>query len=593
MLFLDYETFSATDIKAGAYRYCEDPLFEVLLCAWSNDGKTVHLAEGEDEIRAIPGLFDDNVVKIAHNAEFERIVTSALRGVKYADPKSFVCTMVLAAANGYPQKLGKLAVAVGAEEKDTAGTRLINTFCRPNRGKRIMPSDKPIQWAEFKAYCVQDVRTLIDVWHRIPHELTPTEQQVRLADQAINDRGIKVDLELAARAVEAALENEAEQKAEVTALTGVENPGSTQQLLAWFKKQGVAVEDMKAETVQAALDHALLTTEQERVLELRQDLALVASKKYSTALNSTCADGRLRGSLRFYGAHTGRWSGRGVQLHNLPRAAVADPDRAILDLLLGNGADAETLKGLVRPLFVGPFSVVDYGQIEARIIAWLAGEKWMLDAFAAKKDLYVETAERMGPQYDRRDGKIATLALGFQGGVNSLRVMGATGTDDELKPIVYSWRDSAPRIVRFWQGLNDAFISGGRIGRLRVERKGDVRRIILPSGRALTYRGVKIEQGQRGPRITFADPRGFRQDTYGGRLTENATQAAARDVLAEALVRLESRGFPVASHVHDEVLAESEDLASVVSIMCEPPEWATGLPIDADGMVTLRYRKLD
>jgi DNA polymerase len=594
ILFLDYETYSATDIKHGVYKYCEDPTFEILMCAWSDDGENVHLALGEHEIKLIPGLFDSRVKKIAHNAPFERIVTSWLLGMDgYLPPEDFIDTMTLAAGNGYPKTLAKLAVALGAEPKDEAGTRLINLFCRPQRGKRIRPEDKPDLWRQFGDYCIQDVRTLIDVWNRLPHRLTNMEERVWLVDQRINDRGIKVDLELAEKAVEAATQNEIEQKAEVRAITDVGNPGSTQQLSGWFRENGLQIKDMKAETVTKALEKPNLKPDHRRVLELRQDLALVASKKYLAALNSTCSDGRLRGSLRFYGAHTGRWSGRGVQLHNLPRASVPDADSAILDLLLGNGADAETLKGLVRPLFVGPFSVVDFSAIEARVIAWLAGEQWMLDAFYRGDDLYVETARRLGPNYERKDGKVATLALGYQGGVNSLRVMGATGTDAELKRIVYRWRDAAPMIVAFWADLQKAFTRGGTAGRLVVERDDRVRRIILPSGRALTYRGVHLTQGPRGSRIVFDDPRGFKQDTYGGRLAENATQAVARDVLAEALVRLDDKGFPVASHVHDEVLVESEDLKTIEEIVCESPAWADGLPLDAEGFVTERYRKGD
>lgn len=605
MLWLDYETYSSTDIDAGVYAYCEDPTFDAMMCGWTTDQVNYHLAVGEREISKIPGLFDSRVKKVAQNAPFERIVTSTIAGMPvgtYFPPEDYIDTLILAAGNGYPKGLDKMAKALGAEPKDTAGTALINFFCKPYRGQRRMPKDHPEKWKQFKDYCVQDVRTLVDVWNRLPHDLPPMEQRVWLADQTINDRGIKVDLALARKAVVAAEENEAAQRREVIQLTGVVNPGSTQQLTKWFKDNGLVMPNMKAETVEAMLNRPQ-RLDVRRVLELRQDLALVASKKYLAALRSTNSDGRLRGTLRFYGAHTGRWSGRGVQLHNLPRLSfskvvgdeeeydMAAQEAAILDLMMGLGASPEDLKRLVRPLFLGPFAIVDLSAIEARIIAWLAGEEWMLKAFREGKDLYVETAHRLGPKYKRKDGKVATLALGYQGAVNSLRVMGATGTDEELKAIVWKWRAAAPKIVAFWARLNAAFITGGRAGRITVVKEGNTRRVILPSGRVLTYRGVRVVQGDYGPRILFDDPRGFVQDTYGGRLAENVTQATARDVLAEIIVRLEDAGFRVASHVHDEALVETQDLAAVERIACEVPDWATGLPLDASGFVSDRYRK--
>lgn len=596
LLFLDLETFSSTDLKnAGVYRYTEDPTFEILMCAWTRDRVNYHIAVGEKEILQIPGLFTDTIV--AHNAAFERICLSTLEGVRYHDPKRYVDTMAIAAANGLPKSLDALAKALGVEAKDSAGTRLINTFSKPNRGKRIMPSDKPEAWEEFKDYCVQDVKVLVQCYEAMDDRRTPTEKTLFLVDQAINDRGIPVDIRLAQLAVDQADVNTVRQREEFTLLTGVDNPGSVQQVLKWFEEDGYPLPDMTKETV---AEHLGRTGDpiRERVLELRQDLALAANKKYVAALNMACQDGRVRGTLGYHGAHTGRWAGRGVQLQNLPSLSFTDEDgewdelaekQAIADLFEGRDVDATTLKKLVRPMFLGPFTVADYSAIEARVLAWLAGEMWALQAFREGRDLYVETAKRLGSKYTRKHGKVAVLALGYQGAVNSLRVMGAEGDDDELVVLVKAWRKANPKIVRFWYRMDDAFWEGGRVGRfVRVEVHGKDRHIVLPSGRRLIYRDVRRSKDGR---LSFQDPRGFRQDTYGGRLTENVTQATARDLLAEALILLEQAGVPVVAHVHDEVVAETEEKGKVVRLMTKNPKWADGLPLNAEGFVTERYRK--
>jgi len=262
---------------------------------------------------------------------------------------------------------------------------------------------------------------------------------------------------------------------------------------------------------------------------------------------------------------------------------------ALAKIFASEWVDATTLKKLVRAMFLGPMTVADYSAIEARVLAWLAGEEWALRAFRRGEDIYVAQAKRLGPQFKRKDGKVATLALGFQGAVNSLRVMGGTGTDQELLVLVKAWRKANKHIVRFWYRMEDAFWEGGRVGEfMRVEVHGDERHVVLPSGRKLIYRDVR--QSADG-KLSFWDPRGFRQDTYGGRLTENATQATARDLLAEALLLLEEAGIPVVSHVHDEVLAETTDSERVVGLMTRVPRWAPGLPLDAQADVMDRYRK--
>ena len=585
------------------------------MAAYSVDGGPVEYVEGEDAVLRVPGLFDAGVLKVAHNAQFERVVLSEaarraglLAEGEFMDPREWDDTMALAAEWGLPLDLAGLAEWLGGAKKDSAGTLLINFFSKPNRRReRNLPESAPEKWEAFAAYCRQDVVALRGIWRAIPSWPTETEREVWLADQRINDRGVKVDVRLATAAEEAAGDNRLAQEVEMSMLTGLDNPGSTVQLLGWLRANGVDVLDVTKETVERALARDDLTTTQRRVLELRQELALVASKKFTSVLAGVSRDGRLRGQFRFYGAHTGRWSGRGVQLHNLPRLGFPDDataNAAIVDVLGGFGADAETLKRLVRPLLLGPFTVVDYSAIEARVLAWLAGEEWALEAFREGRDLYVETADRMtaevahgGRAFTRKDGKVAVLALGYNGGVNSLRAMGAEGADAELQVIVDLWRRANPSIVSFWRELGEAFMHGGTAGKVSVQTDGDVRHILLPSGRSLVYRGfaVRTEDSQFGPRrvATFRDVRrgGARVKTYGGRLAENVTQAVARDVLAEALLRIPQT---VVGHVHDEILVEvvaKHSVQSVAAAMTEPISWARGLPLGAAGFTTDRYRK--
>ena len=379
-LYIDIETYSTTDIKRGVYRYSEDPEFLVLMAAWAIDDDPTQVAIGHEEIAAIPHLLDGSnvVVRVAHNAQFERVCLSRLASLpvgSYLPPEAWEDTMALMAEWGYPQSLEDGAKALGAEPKDGAGKDLIRWFCQPARnGKRRLPEDHPEKWAAFVEYCRQDVDTMRDMHKRLlaKHGAWPTEQerQVWIADQKVNDRGITVDLELAAHAVEAASANTEEAKAEARAITGVENPNSPAQLLGWF---GGLVPDLKAGTVRDALARDDLTADQRRVLELRQGMALTAHKKFQVALDAASPDGRLRGGFRFFGAHTGRWAGRGLQFQNMPRAGFeseVEQDAALLDLRLGLGADPHTLKALVRPMLVGPFTVCDYSAIGR---AWSPG----------------------------------------------------------------------------------------------------------------------------------------------------------------------------------------------------------------------------
>ena len=616
-LYIDIETYSRVDLKqSNVYRYVEDPDFQFLMAWYAIDDGDLQVALTAEEIYCIPGLWDDSVEKVAHNAPFERICFSQLgRGFYECEPDGFLSpwpwtdTMALAGEHGYPRKLEKLAQALGGELKDGAGTALINFFCKPNRkGERNLPEDHPEKWQQFLDYGRQDVVTLRDIHRKLKGWPNPAEKRAYMADQIINDTGLQVDVELAKVALTVSEKNRQQQEAEVTALTGVDNPGSNPQMMAWFRSVGFPMPNLQKETVEEKLAQAEDPTVR-RVLELRQELALVAAKKYSAALNRVNHDGRLRGAFTFFGAHTGRWTSQGVQVQNLPSATIKPHDghddvdaaigAAVVDLFMGADMDAHTMKALVRNMFTGPFTVVDYAAIEARVIAWVAGEEWALQAFRDGRDIYVETAERMGGM-TRKEGKVAVLALGYNGGINSLRAMGAEGSDNQLQKLVYQWRDANENIVYLWKELEDAFKrgNGATAGNLRVESDGKDRMIVLPSGRAITYHnvGTRVQQTQYGAKrvITFDDPAFYpaKGTTYGGRLSENITQAIARDILSEALVRLVERGHKVVGHVHDEILVEGfSSVEDITKIMIEQPTWADGLPLSAEGFTCPRYRK--
>lgn len=616
ILWLDIETRSRVDLKkSNVYRYVEDPDFKILMCAWSLNDSPVEIVTDQEDIRDIPGLLDPETIIVAHNAAFERICFSQFAGLpvgEYLPASRFICTMALAALGGYPRKLEDLAKGLGVAAKDAAGTVLINFFCKPNRkGEFNSPEDNPEKWQQFLDYCVQDVIVLREV-HRVLDDkglfdLTPMEREIYNVDQKINDGGAEVDLEMAELAVEASDNNRMIQELRISEISGIHNPGSGPQMTEWLASKGVKTPNLQKDTVTKLLKEATDPVVRE-VLELRQEIALVAAKKYTAATDRLNSDDRLRGTFQYFGAHTGRWSGRGVQLQNLPSASLdkdhEQPDlliaNTILDLKLTGEADANTLKALVRSMFVGPFTVVDYAAIEARVLAWLAGEKWALEAFRAGRDIYVETAERMGQGMTRKEGKVAVLALGYNGGTGSLEAMGAEGSEEQLRFLVNQWRDANTRITAMWPIMEESFKHGGSVGKYITIRKDKRDRIVvLPSGREIIYHDVRgrreIDQwGRDRLRLSYLDPQvpGYRKDTYGGRLTENVTQAVARDILAEAMVRLDKQGYEIALHVHDEIgVAGTHPIDVISQIMSVDPGWAKGLPLDAEGYHCPRYRK--
>lgn len=607
ILYLDTESRCELDIrKTNAYRYVEHPSFDLLMIAWALDDEPVRLADTPaDLFDVIPDLVDGAVsgkyLLLAHNSGFDRVAISSFLGMPvghYLDPELWDDSMVRAANAGYPQGLDKLGKALGVKPKDSAGTLLINTFSKPNRkGGWNDSTTHSEKWEDFGRYCVNDVETMREACAFLPAQ-SSAERAVWLADQRINDRGVRADVPMAHSAIAAATENKEAARREVIELTGVENPGSVQQLLAWFSSQGRELGDMKKETVEEQLTIPELPADQRRVLQLRQELALSASAKYDACVNQVNSDGRLRGQTRYYGAHTGRWGGRGVQLQNLPRVSLGDREPlALLDLMVGLGASPHELKALVRPLLLGPLTVVDYSAIEARVLAWLAGEQWVLDAFREGQDLYVETARRFGPEFTRQHGKVAVLALGYGGSKGALRNMGAQGEDDELLTLVRLYRNANARIRQFWYDLWDAFERGGTTGRLTVRASRGIRRIELPSGREIVYRGVHRttfvdeETGETRKAIAFRHPTGKTPKLWHGTIAENVTQAVARDLLAYCLPELERRGVPTVAHVHDEIIVDGDRLEELSEVMTKLPAWADGLPLDAEGHVVQRYTK--
>jgi DNA polymerase len=609
-IWLDVESYCELDIrKVGVYRYVEHPSFELLMCGYAIDDEPVRVAVGAvelfDQLEPLIELAErPDVSLVAHNSNFDRVAISSHLGMpvgKYLHPRSWIDSMVLAAMESFPQGLDRLAKALKVKQKDSAGTLLINLFSKPKRdGTRNTAETHPEKWQQFTEYCGNDVEAMREAAQRLPDQ-SPDERAVWIADQLINDRGVRVDRDMAQSAVMAAAGNKVEARREMIALTGVENPGSVQQLTGWLDIQGIIVPNLRAETIEDMLTwpHVQALPHIARVLELRQQLAGSASAKYDAAVNMTNTDGRLRGQAKYYGAHTGRWSGKGVQLQNLPRKSLGllEP-LAILDLLCGFGASPNALKALVRPLLLGPLTVVDLGQIESRVTAWLAGEQWALDAFASGRDIYVETAKQMGG-LTRQEGKVATLALGFGGGVGALRRMGGDGLGDDrhLKRLVDRYRAASPRIKAYWYELFEAFQRGGQAGRLSIDASTrGIRRILLPSGREIVYRNVrKIDgldkEGKPKKQLVFSHPNGRMAGLWHGVIIENVVQGVARDVMAGVIPQLEMRGLPTVGHVHDEILVDGNHLDELTELMTTNPSWADGLPLAAEGHVVDRYTK--
>ena len=646
VLWLDIETYSPVDLaKSGVYKYTEHPDWRILMCSWALNDGGVHRAEGHEAILEIPGLFDRKVLKIAHNASFERINLSRLKSrKKFLPPEQFFDTAALARTWGLPSSLKDFALAMGAEEKDEAGARLINLFSKPSRkGERVTAEEKPDDWAAFGAYCDQDVETMRDAAKRLGRDFPRGERAVYEVDQRINDRGVRVDVELARAAERCFKDNRTEALKEIEKIAGVDNGNSVAQLRAWLKSRGVDTEDLRKDTVKELLEGDL-PDDVRRVLTLRQECAVSAAAKFTAAIRATNGDGRLRGTMQFFGASTGRFAGRLIQFQNLARDGFKKPGRdsgydtqaeglAVDRLLSGGSVPSPELKKLIRPLLMGPFVVCDYSSIEPRVLAWLAGEQWMLDAFHNGEDIYVATADKLGgPErgFDRQHGKVMVLSCGYRGGVGAALKMGGRkimpkGTPEnilrkELQAIINNWRDKSPAVRRFWSQLERILYTGGGVetGLVSIEVKGQDRYVWLPSKRPIVYRG--LTRRWRQPLDVDGTPLGPARlvphvlntggdrarvpykPLHGGIITENIVQAVARDILVQALRNLEEAGWPVVTHIHDEVvceipqdkrdLSEAELVTEVSEIMCRPPSWADDdLVIKAAGYTCQRYHK--
>lgn len=656
-LSIDLETYSSVDIqKAGLYKYVQSPDFQILLFAYSLDRAPVEVVDligGE----ALPYWMRDALLsamftKHAYNAAFEWYCLSTFLGLSEEQRRVWLsqwqCTMIQALYCGYPASLDAVGKALGLPEdkqKDKSGKALIRYFCVPckptkaNGGRtRNFPAHEPKKWARFKEYCRQDVATEKTValrfsGHRVPESVW---QEWRTSTW-MSARGVAVDTGL----IEGALACDAAEAGRLTAeaarLTGLANPNSTQQLLPWLRARGVDISDLQKETVAEALDNGGLEPDAERVLSLRQELAKASVKKYIAMTAGLCEDHRIRGLLQYYGANrTGRWAGRLVQVQNLPRtylhgAALSQARElartGVPDALRWRfGTVADILSQLVRTAFVPRegcvFVDADFSAIEARVVAWLAGEEWVLNVFRTHGKIYEATASQMfgvpidriakgNPEYDlRQKGKVATLALGYGGGESALVAMGALRmgiAEDELSGIVQRWRTANPAIVRCWRLLGNAALTAVREGkpvsvlRLMFAREADFDNgldfltVTLPSGRKLFYAQPHITKDRWGRDslgyygVNQTTKRWMPMETYGGKLTENIVQAIARDCLAEAVERLEAAGIPVVFHIHDEVVCEipreQASLQKVVDIMSKNPAWAPDLPLSADGWV--------
>lgn len=659
-LSIDLETYSDVNLKkAGLYRYVQSPAFEILLFAYSFDGaptQVIDMAQGEEiPMEVIHALTDPQCLKHAYNAAFEWYCLSKYMGAQLP-PAQWRDTMLHGLYAGYTAGLDATGRALGIPEdkqKLTTGKALIRYFCVPckptkaNGGRtRNYPHHDPEKWALFKTYNGQDVVAEMEIERRLSVFPVPDFVQKQWeTDLLINARGVAVDMDFCEGALELGETIRAKLTDEAVQLSGLQNPNSVKQLARWLSAEtGDDITTLRKETIKELLgrdnaDHV------QRMLEIRQELGKTSTKKYDAIEAAVCDDGRVRGLLQFYGANrTGRWAGRLVQVQNLPRT-YTEPLEFARELVKGRKLDAlrtvygspnDTLSQLIRTAFVAaPGNVLidaDFSAIEARVISWLADEEWRLEVFRTHGKIYEASASQMfgvplerikkgNPEYSlRQRGKVAELALGYQGGVPAMRQMDtgkllADLPDEEIKDIVDKWRNTNPKIRNLWYSFNDAAIrviqNGGslRVRCCTFARECDCIRgttcmtISLPSGRKLYYVEPAVGENRwGGPSITYMGVndknKWGRIETYGGKLVENVVQAIARDCLAQAIEHLEAAGLPVVFHIHDEVVIDTAAfdtndamLDKVVKIMSTPIPWAEGLPLGADGWVGAFFKK--
>lgn len=646
-LHIDIETYSGESLAdCGVHRYAEHPDFQILLFAYAFDEApvtVVDLAQGATlPAPVLRALTDPKVVKVAHNATFERTCIGRMLG-KELDPLQWECTMAQCARCGLPLSLGEAAKALGLEaQKMTEGKKLIKQFCLPHEAtllggsERVLPTDDLKGWQTFKDYCRMDVEVERELDKALAWlEPTQDEKALYALDQRINDRGVLVDMQLVDNAVRMDTIYKARLNVEAQQITGLSNPNSATQLREWLGgRTGLQLDTLR----KADLPDIKGSTEDEdvhRVLQIRAEMAKTSNKKYEAMQKTVCRDSRVRGLLQYHGTRTGRWAGRLVQMQNLPqnhisdlglaRELLRDGDMDAMSLCYGNVPD--TLSQLIRTAFVAPygetFAVCDFSAIEARVLAWLAGEEWVLEVFRGHGKIYEATAAQMyGCSVEeisktdprRQKGKIAVLALGYQGGTGALAAMGGERmglSAEDMAGIVRDWRKANPHIVKCWANIETAAqrcvttgIDQKVYGLIFHRRPEDgTMTIQLPSGRLLCYRSMTTGTNRFGN--GSLKYRGVNSttnqwgwiETYGGKLTENIVQAIARDCLAHTLLALDRNGYPTVFHVHDEVVCEvpkqegPEALKRIQKIFADVPDWAEGLPLKGAGYVTDYYLK--
>ena len=645
ILSIDIETFSSVDLtKCGVYKYTESEDFEILLFAYAFDDediKIIDLAQGEKLPKeVIEAIYSTNVIKSAFNAQFERVCLSRYFSMELPI-EQWRCSMVHSLTLGLPGSLENVAKCLNLKtQKMDEGKNLIRYFsipCKPNKSNdgrtRNLPSHDKEKWELFKEYCKRDVEVEREIRRKIENfDMTDNELKLWHLDQKINDYGVNVDRELVKNAIKCDEEYQRELMKEALHLTKLENPNSPTQLKNWLESRGLEVSSLSKANVEELLDKTKDSTVR-RVLELRQEMSKTSVKKYDAMERAMCKDFKIRGLLQFYGALTGRWAGRLVQVHNLPRNNMEDLDLARQLLLNGDyetleilfDSISDVLSQLIRTAFIPSFNsrfiIADFSAIEARVIAWLAGEKWRMDVFNSHGKIYEASASQMfkvplekihkGSPL-RQKGKIAELALGYGGSKGALISMGALNmglTEDELPELVAAWRKSNPNIVKLWWYIENAAISAVKEMEtvnmqygLKFSYRSGILFITLPSGRSLAYIRPRIEIDERfgKDKLTYEgiEPntrKWGRVDTYGGKLTENIIQAIARDCLAESMLSLDDRGYKIAFHVHDEVVLDVPNnfgsLEEVEDIMGMDISWAPGLPLRAEAFESNYYKK--
>lgn len=638
---IDIETYSEADLsKLGVYKYVDTPGFEVLLFGYSVDGgpvKVISLADGEElPQEVVEALKDESVLKYAFNAQFERVSLSKYLGV-HLKADSWRCTMVASLYLGLPGSLAQVGAVLGVEKKKLeTGKELIKFFsvpCKPtktNGGRtRNLPEHDREKWQQFVTYNARDVETEMEIMEKVARFPVPDFLWKQYAqDQRINDLGIELDMDLVTQAIRCDEESRDKYLKRAQELTGLENPNSPIQLKEWILSNGVEMETLTKAEVASVMETA--TGPVKEVLELRQLLSKSSVKKYVAMESCRCSDGRAHGLLQFYGANrTGRWAGRLVQVQNLPQNHI--PDLAVARNLIKSGcfeavellydSIPDTLSQLIRTAFVPKegckFMVADFSAIEARVIAWLAGEGWRQEVFRNNGDIYCASASQMfGVPVEkhgvngelRQKGKIAELALGYGGGVGAMISMGAIDmgiAEEELQSIVDSWRQSNPSIVKLWWDVHKCVVKAIRDNTpqtykcLSFQYEAGMFFIGLPSGRRLSYAKPKIYRNDYGrDEISYMGVDSTKKwgsiDSYGPKFVENIIQAMSRDILAEAMERLEAAGYHIVMHVHDEAVIEAPKDASLedaCQIMSKAPDWTPGLILNAAGYECDFYQK--